>query len=284
MAKAADHIPRYTLYGESSDLPVETVHCETIAARSSAYRWEIARHRHAALTQVLLLASAEADVTLGSATEPLPAPALVVVPAGTVHGFRFQPATQGLVLTFAPDFLAAFPAHDSLAAFLTTAKTARLDRTAMERLLVLGGQALATSEEGAGDEGILLQRALAEALLRTALAAIGSSRAVADQRLRQFRLLVEQHHRQHWPVARYAEALGCTPRTLTRLTRAAWQVSPREVIHQRLAGEARRLLRFSDATAAQIAEQLGFSDPSYFSRFYRRLTGRRPRGDRRPAR
>jgi single-stranded-DNA-specific exonuclease len=42
-----------------------------------------------------------------------------------------------------------------------------------------------------------------------------------------------------------------------------------------------RLLTTHDAgEAAQIAAELGFEDPSYFSRFYLRMTGRRPGEER----
>jgi len=52
------------------------------------------------------------------------------------------------------------------------------------------------------------------------------------------------------------------------------------VLHRRLATEARRLLRYTGASAAQIAAELGFEDPSYFSRFYLRMTGKRPGEER----
>jgi len=45
--------------------------------------------------------------------------------------------------------------------------------------------------------------------------------------------------------------------------------------------EAHRLLRFTNATGTQVATELGFDDPSYFSRFYQRMTGRRPVEERR---
>ena len=72
-----------------------------------------------------------------------------------------------------------------------------------------------------------------------------------------------------------------TRRTLTRLTAARLGCTPMALVHRRLAAEARRLLRYTNATAAQVAVDLGFEDPSYFSRFYVRMTGRRPVEDRR---
>jgi AraC family transcriptional activator of pobA len=88
------------------------------------------------------------------------------------------------------------------------------------------------------------------------------------------------HLREHRGLAFYAAALGCTERTLTRLARARLGASPLALINRRLALEAQRLLRYTNASVAQVAHELGFADPSYFSRFYLRQTGRRPQAER----
>ena len=45
--------------------------------------------------------------------------------------------------------------------------------------------------------------------------------------------------------------------------------------------EAEALLEDSSLQIAEIANELGFSDPAYFSRFYKRLSGRSPNRQRR---
>jgi AraC family transcriptional regulator, transcriptional activator of pobA len=45
---------------------------------------------------------------------------------------------------------------------------------------------------------------------------------------------------------------------------------PGELIRARLLLEAKRLLLHSELTIAEIGYELGFEDPSYFSRFVRR--------------
>ncbi|WP_404478779.1 helix-turn-helix domain-containing protein [Novosphingobium sp. BL-52-GroH] len=56
--------------------------------------------------------------------------------------------------------------------------------------------------------------------------------------------------------------------------------TPLDVINWRMALEARRLLRYTHASVTQVSEQLGFSDPSHFTRFYFRITGNRPASER----
>ncbi len=50
----------------------------------------------------------------------------------------------------------------------------------------------------------------------------------------------------------------------------------KEVVHDRLLQEARRLLRFSTTPVGELSYQLGFADPAYFSRFFTRRVGMTP--------
>jgi AraC family transcriptional activator of pobA len=104
--------------------------------------------------------------------------------------------------------------------------------------------------------------------------------AGSDRRLGIFRHMVETHLTEHRPLAFYAQSMGVTVRTLTRLTRRALGHSPQVLINRRLALEAQRMLRYTGASASSVAAELGFADPSYFSRFYLRMTGHRPQAER----
>lgn len=44
--------------------------------------------------------------------------------------------------------------------------------------------------------------------------------------------------------------------------------------------EAMRLLRFTDRTVGEIAHAVGYSDPLYFSRAFKRFAGRAPQAYR----
>lgn len=91
-----------------------------------------------------------------------------------------------------------------------------------------------------------------------------------------FRELVERDFRRRHRVAAYAAAMGLSPGHLGALCRASLQKSPGQYIRERLLLEARRLLLYTDRTSADIAYALGFDDPSYFVRFFKRETGISP--------
>lgn len=94
--------------------------------------------------------------------------------------------------------------------------------------------------------------------------------------LRHFRHLVELHFADHWQIAQYADRLGVSYDRLHRICRSKLDRSPTELVNQRLTAEARDRLERSGAPLKKIASDLGFSDASRFSHFFKRRTGMAP--------
>ncbi len=95
--------------------------------------------------------------------------------------------------------------------------------------------------------------------------------------------LVERRFRGDGDVGTYARALGVTAGHLHATTRRSLGTGAKAVISSRRMVEAKRLLWYSDRAAAEIALGLGFQDPSYFCRFFRRMAGMSPIAFRRKA-
>lgn len=87
---------------------------------------------------------------------------------------------------------------------------------------------------------------------------------------RAFLLLLEHEYAVHHDVAHYAAALGASQRRLTEALRLCAGASPKRVIEERLLLEAKRLLQFTRRSTKEIAYALGFQDPPYFSKVFRR--------------
>jgi AraC-like DNA-binding protein len=92
---------------------------------------------------------------------------------------------------------------------------------------------------------------------------------------RFLRLVDQQYARQH-TVRAYATALGVTANYLTDVIATTTGLAAGAQLRHRLTLEAKRRLAHSDEPAATVALQLGFDDPAYFGRFFRRETGQSP--------
>jgi len=95
-----------------------------------------------------------------------------------------------------------------------------------------------------------------------------------------FRRAVELGFAANRTVTSYARQVGCSPRTLTRATLAAAGRTPRELIDERVGLAAARLLTMSQTPISEIASALGFTTPSNFARFFRRVMGEAPKAYR----
>ncbi|MEM8998720.1 MAG: helix-turn-helix domain-containing protein [Bacteroidota bacterium] len=94
--------------------------------------------------------------------------------------------------------------------------------------------------------------------------------------IRKFNFLVDIHYKTKRKVSDYAELLFKSPKTLSNLFSIYKQKSPQQIILERLALEAKRLLHFTDKQNQEIAFELGFNDPAHFSRFFKKMTKMSP--------
>jgi AraC-like DNA-binding protein len=105
----------------------------------------------------------------------------------------------------------------------------------------------------------------------------GAGQATADSEvLARFRLEVDQRFTETRQVEDYARTLGCSVRTLTRASLAATGRTAKQVLDDRVALEAKRLLAESDLPVADIGVRLGFREPTNFGRFFARTVGISP--------
>jgi AraC-like DNA-binding protein len=88
----------------------------------------------------------------------------------------------------------------------------------------------------------------------------------------RFRQLLEKNYRQIHTVAEYAGLSNVSSKTLTNCTKEISHQTPLEIINERISLEAKRLLAYSDKNVNKIGFELGFEDPSYFVKFFKRQT------------
>lgn len=95
---------------------------------------------------------------------------------------------------------------------------------------------------------------------------------------RRFTQLVDAHYKEKHTVADYADLMLIAPKTLTHRFKRMNLPQPNEVIKNRIILEAKRLLVHTAMSAKEIAYELGYDDPAYFSRLFFIKTGESPSG------
>lgn len=93
---------------------------------------------------------------------------------------------------------------------------------------------------------------------------------------KDFSLLVEQNFRKMHSVTDYANRLGLSPKSISKHFQKLGAKTPSEFIKNRILLEAKRLLLYTDKTVKEIAFELGFNDPAYFTRFFTKAISQSP--------
>ncbi|WP_298878199.1 helix-turn-helix domain-containing protein [uncultured Polaribacter sp.] len=93
---------------------------------------------------------------------------------------------------------------------------------------------------------------------------------------KDFSLLVEQNFRTLHSVTDYAKRLALSPKSITKHFQKLGAKTPSDFIKSRILLEAKRLLIYTDKTVKEIAFELGFNDPAYFTRFFTKAISKSP--------
>ena len=92
----------------------------------------------------------------------------------------------------------------------------------------------------------------------------------------RFLQLVTQHCTEHHQIGYYAEHMCLTERYLSTVIRQTSGTTAKDWIDRALVTRIQIELRHTDKPVAQIANEMHFANPSFFSKYFRRLTGMTP--------
>jgi AraC family transcriptional regulator, transcriptional activator of pobA len=267
-------IPDYFVYGEPvRALDLDFMHVELVSTRNSVHRGEVAAHKHPQLAQITLWLEGSGTYHIEHQSWTFQAPAVSYIPSGVVHGFTVIEGSDAIVLSIADD-----PEHSSANPPTIFVQPAPDDqnwptlRTTMAQLL----QEYRENRPLKAD----VMRHLADLAycliqrLNSASIAVNISpeKTLADR----LRKRIDVHYRDNWPVTQYISALATTPHLLDKAAKQSFGISVKRLILQRRLLEAKRLLKFTIRSSESIAAELGFEDPAYFNREFKKHTGLAP--------
>ena len=270
-----------------AEKPVPALHVERFSSGLAPAHWVI-RQRGLRRSHLLVIESRRGAAALRGTDVAFEAPALLWLPADLEGNLQVEAGAQGYLIAISEDFLTKTVAGSAEALHL---------RRTIDRLVLLQAEQVGESfspvvhccdtlvrelrSPGRGATTMMSSHVLLLCLhlWRSVISGEADNEAHGSDGTRlvgNFLQLVELHYRDGWTVARYAAALGVTEDRLHAHCKRDKGVSPRAIVHLRLIEEACTRLQQLDLPVEQIGYGLGFRDPGYFSRFFRKHQGVSP--------
>lgn len=262
--------------------PDDCLHYEPIEVRGRLQDWTTPAHRHEMLHQFEVLERGSVAATIDGRRHTLVGPAAWMIPPGVMHGFVYERDSVGHRVSVPSGLLQAAVApspklQERLAwPVIVPASNMAANGDELRELLALLVREFEAQRPGRTEA--LQAHAVLLAMWFIRREAVGQIAAEPphDMLVDKFRALTEVHFRAHWTIGAYAKALDVTPDHLSRRCRAATGLGAQDLVQERLMLEARRLLAYTPSPIAEIAHQLGFDDPAYFSRVFAKGAGQSP--------
>ena len=283
--KMPANILNYNLYGENRTAPFsDLLHIEKISARGPLYGWDFRPHQHHRLHQFFYILKGSGCAVFNKTNYEITSNMFIGIPPMIIHGFQFQPNTEGWVLSVPRTYLNKALENN----FIFLQHFNRLiiypseDLHSQQEI-----QRLFKSLESEFNEKLpgyeLALPSLATLLFTKMARLLPAERSQPDGPTSQkqlllatFQNLLDKKFKERPSIKHYASMLGITPTHLNRICRTTTNKSAIELLHERTLLEAQKILIYTSMTIAEISYELGFCDPAHFSKFFKQKTSQKP--------
>lgn len=99
---------------------------------------------------------------------------------------------------------------------------------------------------------------------------------IHQKRVYQFIMLMDEYYKTERRAEFYASKMGISEKRINQILKDKMNKTLTQLLHERVIVEAERMLISGEQTIKEIAFELHFEDPAYFSRFYKKQTGHTP--------
>lgn len=282
-----EDVPTFKLFQGSQEWPIkELVHHEFIQQRCADNKGRIATHRHLDLFHVMYLYNGSAKAVLDGEEFRIHAPLLVTVPPMCIHGFTPTETIHGHLLTIPGSSMSHLLSYDeTYAEFAEQPKIIRGEGVGKWPDLDQMFRELAreyTHDNLSRYIAIqsILRLIFVWAIRHQATSIVGTEVSSSDRdttRIRKFKKLIETHYKSGLSIKEYSNQMGMSSAQLNNICRAKVNQSALQIVHERMTLEAKRYLIYTSLTISEVAYELGFTDPAYFTRFFSKQVGEPPK-------
>ncbi|MFC5411495.1 AraC family transcriptional regulator [Larkinella bovis] len=235
-------------------------------------------HKHDGYFELIILLEGAGFHWVDTKLLPISPPLAFFLSPGQVHCWQLTAIPKGFVIMFRADFVD--PRH-STELYLLVQQLEQKREILIPDPATVSDQLLALEKayQNGSQNQLVVLRALLQLLLARLLEFNDQEVSVpktGDLIFRRFMELLRQPGPLEHRVFHYASLLGVTPQHLNTICRRVHGKSASDLISEHLILEGKRFLLHTDRNVTEVAERLGFTDPSHFVKFFKRRVGQTP--------
>ncbi|MGR7814565.1 AraC family transcriptional regulator [Lacinutrix undariae] len=234
-------------------------------------------HKHNNYFEIIYLTKGSGTHTIDTKTYQIQPPIVFTIRQEQVHFWDIQSEPEGFVLIIKKSFI-----DDCL------------DKDIMQLLSKLSAQnCLFPKDETVNtlfklllnqyQEKSALNKPIMDGLLKALFAKLLESETFTPSKtsnnavFNSYIQLIDQKHQPINKVSYYANLLNTTPQNLNAICQKEATQSASAILSEHIIKEAKRLLLYTNFTISEIANTLGFSDNSHFTKYFKRHVNSTPK-------
>lgn len=238
-------------------------------------------HKHDFYMILLITAGSGTHTIDFQSYDVVPDVAFVMTP-GQVHSWNLSSDTDGIFIFFRPEFYQMHLHEDALIDFPFFHSLNANPRIPFKKDklmdVMLEEMYLEFSKDDKTDPRLL--RSYLEILLRKLARNYKVNHQIrmdkAVYKIRKVEQLIEENFKKLKHPSDYADLMHITPSYLNTICKENVGKTLGELIHERIILEAKRLFAYTDLSVKEVTNHLGFTDNSYFVRFFKKHTALTP--------
>lgn len=248
------------------------------------YNNTVKAHAHNNQFQIFVIIQGETDLLFNKEKIRITGPSFITVPKNTTHGFEHISKLEGWIISLSDSVLEHMIKREAevIEAIETFQTTRIVSGEYSEEVFEIILKCIKEYHDSKPGRLLMLEYLVGQLIvhlrripkpLQTNLLNTDNSSIVYYRRFTQ---LIREGSSYKKTIEEYASNLKITSGHLSRICSSIALKSPREIIMDYYLSQAQLLFSDMEKSIAEVCYSLGFEDPSYFTRIFKRKTGMTP--------
>ncbi|GGG02737.1 helix-turn-helix domain-containing protein [Pontibacter amylolyticus] len=274
------------LYGTNTiEFAKGLIHVHPFGEIGKQHQGQVKLHAHNHFLQIFLVREGQTEFHYGSEKVTIQAPAFLVVPKNIEHGFLHLTDVSGWIINLADTVLEHMLQREADVIFgMEEVHMVSVTQEEPATMEVFETMQQCVDEYNSTFPGrlLMLQYLVGQMLVQLYRISLGGKRAffsssnISKVYFRRFQQLIRAENSYKKTVEEYARDLFISTGHLSRICRSNAGQSPKDLLIDYFITKAQLALSDVDSNIADISYSLGFEDPAYFARLFKKRTGQTP--------